>query len=47
MAAVSVEALTNPKAKDLTLELKSDSKTAPAPGDVAAIFDGLKQGVYQ
>ena len=42
VAAVCVAEVENPKAHDVVMQLWADKKQ-PA-GDVAAIFDGLKQG---
>jgi len=46
VAAVCVAALFNPKAKNVTFEVRSNSKVAPGEADLGALFDGLKPGVF-
>ena len=46
VAAVCVAATSNPKARNVTLEIKNDAKTRAEAGDLATLFDGLKPGIH-
>jgi hypothetical protein len=46
VAAVCVAALTNPKAKNVTLEISSDSNKPPGPDDINKLFDNLTPNIF-
>jgi len=46
VAAVCVAALFNPKAKNITFEVRTNSKAAAGEADLDTLFDGLKTGVF-
>ena len=46
VAAVCVAALTNPKAKNVTLEIYSDTKAPAGRNDVNQIFDTMQPKVF-
>ena len=46
VAAVCVAALTNPKARNVTLEISTDTKTAGARNDVNQIFDNVQPNIF-
>jgi len=45
VAAVCVSALSSQKSKGVTVEVKSQSKIKPGPGDLDRLFDELKSDV--
>lgn len=46
VAAVCVAALTNPKARNVTLEISSDTKSAGGRNDVNQVFDTMQPKVF-
>ena len=46
VAAVCVAALSDPKARNVTLEIKCDAQTKPTPSDLGTLFDALLPGVH-
>jgi len=46
VAAVCVAALTNPKAKGVTLELWSDPSRPATPTNVNSLFDNLSPNIF-
>lgn len=46
VAAVCVAALNNPKAMNVTLEVKCDAKRKPQPSDLNTLFDSMLPGVH-
>lgn len=47
VAAVCVAALSNPKARNVTLELSNDTKLEATRNNINQIFDSMKPNIYE